>query len=96
MIRNYAAGFGTDADLAFRVSELWARRWPMAELQREPEELARATLAGVQAAGARYAVPRDATLLLVGDRSKIEAPVRALQLGDVIVLDAEGRPVGAR
>jgi hypothetical protein len=30
--------------------------------------------------------------LLVGDLSKIEAGVRELQLGEVVILDVEGRP----
>lgn len=33
------------------------------------------------------------TWLVVGDLSKIEAPLRALQLGEVTVLDADGKPV---
>ena len=31
--------------------------------------------------------------VVVGDLSKIEAPVRALNLGEVTVLDADGKPV---
>ena len=33
------------------------------------------------------------TWLVVGDLSKIEAPLRALELGEVTVLDADGKPV---
>ena len=62
----------------------------MAELQREPDELEKATLASVNAAAQKYAKPSGATLLLVGDLSKIESGVRELNLGDVVVLDAEG------
>ena len=94
LIRNYAAGFGTNVDVAARVSDLWSRRWPMSELDREPTELERATLPEVVAAAKKYAVPADATLLLIGDRAKIEAGVRALKLGDVVVVDVEGKPVG--
>jgi zinc protease len=94
IIRGYAAGFGTNRDVAGAVSELWSRRWAMEELVRETEGLARATLSDVQAAAKRYAVPASATLLLVGDRQKIEAGVRSLNLGEVIVVDAEGQPIG--
>jgi zinc protease len=94
VLRGYAAGFGTNRDVAARVAELWSRRWPMDELVREPEGVARATLSEVQAAAKRYAVP-DATIVLVGDRQKIEAGVRSLNLGEVIVVDAEGQPAGA-
>jgi zinc protease len=50
----------------------------------------------VQAAGKRYAVPAESTLVLVGDRSKIESGIRSLNIGEVIFLDVEGRPVGAK
>jgi hypothetical protein len=33
------------------------------------------------------------TWVIVGDLSKIEAPVRALNLGEVQVIDADGNPV---
>jgi hypothetical protein len=31
--------------------------------------------------------------VVVGDLSKVEAPVRALNLGEVSVLDSDGKPV---
>ena len=34
--------------------------------------------------------------VVVGDLSKTEAPVRALNLGEVIVLDADGKPVAKK
>jgi predicted Zn-dependent peptidase len=37
--------------------------------------------------------PQALTYVVVGDLSKIEAPVRALDLGPVQVLDADGKPV---
>jgi hypothetical protein len=66
----------------------------MSELQDETSGLERATLAAVNAAAKKYAVPATTMMLLVGDRSKIEAGVRELKLGDVVILDAEGKPVG--
>jgi zinc protease len=66
---------------------------PLTELQRLPDETGRVTLAQVNAAAQRYAVPGKATFLLVGDLSKIEPGIRELNLGEVVVLDAEGRQV---
>jgi zinc protease len=63
----------------------------MSDLQQETTELERATLAAVNTAAKKYAVPTSTMLLLVGDRSKIEAGVRELKLGDVVILDAEGK-----
>jgi zinc protease len=93
-IRNYAAGFATNDDIAWRVADLWSLRWPMEELQRTPEELAKATLTDVQAAARRYAVPSESGIILIGDRHKIESGVRALKLGEVIVVDGDGNELG--
>ncbi|MFD0739565.1 M16 family metallopeptidase [Lysobacter koreensis] len=50
------------------------------------------TAAQAQAA-AKVIDPNAVTWVVVGDLSKIEAPVRALNLGVVQVLDADGKPV---
>jgi hypothetical protein len=54
LVRNYAAGFGTNLGVARRIAALWSRRWPLEELAREPEQLQRTSLAEVQAAAQRY------------------------------------------
>ncbi len=50
------------------------------------------TIAEVQAA-AKTLVPGSLMYVVVGDLSKVEAPVRALNLGEVSVLDSDGKPV---
>ena len=47
----------------------------------------------VQAAADQVIHPDHLTWVIVGDLKKIEAPVRALNLGKVQVLDADGKPV---
>ena len=47
----------------------------------------------VQAAAEEVIHPDHLTWVIVGDLKKIEAPVRALKLGTVQVLDADGKPV---
>jgi zinc protease len=95
-VRGYAQEFETLGQLVGQIAQLWAQELPVSELQRLPDETQRATLAAVNAAAQRYAVPGKATLLLVGDLSKIEAGVRELNLGEVVILDAEGRPVARK
>ena len=92
-IRNYPANFGTNGDVTFRIADLWTRRWPLTMMADEPAELRRATLPQVQAAAAKYAVPAEAGLLLVGDRAKIEPGIRSLKAGELLFLDVEGNPV---
>ena len=45
----------------------------------------------LQAAAQKLIKPDQLTWVVVGDLSKIEAPVRALKLGEVKVLDGDGR-----
>ena len=50
-----------------------------------------------QAAAAAKAIdPSQLVWVVVGDLSKIEAPVRALNLGEVVVLDADGKPAAKK
>ncbi len=92
-IRGYAQQFESVGRIADQIANLWAYGLPMSELQRETTELERATLSAVNAAAKKYAVPARTMMLLVGDRSKIETGVRELKVGDVVILDAEGKPV---
>ncbi len=50
------------------------------------------TDASVQAAAKEIIHPDQLTWVIVGDLGKIEAPIRALKLGEVQVLDADGKP----
>ena len=61
------------------------------KLQQEPEKLMTVPLTAVNAAAKKYGTPASATLLLVGDLSKIEEGIRKLKLGEIVVLDVEGR-----
>jgi len=45
------------------------------------------------AEAAKIIDPSKLTWVVVGDLKQTEAPVRALNLGEVIVIDADGKPV---
>lgn len=91
-IRGYAQQFESHGRIAGQIADLWTAGMPITELQRESDESAKVTLAEVNAAAQKYAVPGQATLLLVGDVAKIEAGLRELNAGDIVVLNAEGMP----
>ena len=93
LIRGYAQQFESLGRVAEQVSDLWVTGTPMSELQREPQELEKATLASVNATAGKYAAPGGVTLLLVGDLSKIESGIRDLNLGEVVLVDPEGKTV---
>ena len=54
------------------------------------------TDANVRAAANQIIQPAALTWVIVGDLSKIEQPVRALNLGAISVIDADGKPVAVK
>jgi zinc protease len=93
MSRGYAQRFESYSRIAGQIADLWALGLPMAELQREFDETTKANLGATLAAAKEYARPDRASIVVVGDRAKIEARLRGLQAGDVVVVDSEGRAV---
>ncbi len=91
-VRGYAQQFESLARIAGQVSNLWVLGLPMTELQREYDATSKVTIEQIAAATKKYARPEAASMLLVGDRSKIESAVRDLKVGEIVVLDAEGKP----
>lgn len=52
------------------------------------------TTADLQRVATKYIDPDHLVILIVGDRAKIEAPVRATGIAPVVVLDLKGNPIG--
>ena len=69
-VRGYAQNFEALGQIVTQLANLWALGLPLTELQREPDELQKATLASVNAAAQKYAVPVKATLLLIATCQK--------------------------
>ena len=94
-VRGYAQQFESLDRITGEIANLWAWSLPTSELQREYDATNAVTIEQIAAASKKYVHPGEASLLLVGDRSKIEAKVKALNLGEIVVLDTEGKPVAA-
>ncbi|HEX7707838.1 MAG TPA: pitrilysin family protein [Thermoanaerobaculia bacterium] len=92
-IRGYSQQFESLGRIADQITELWANRLPLSELQREITAAGQISRDQVLAASTTWARPKEAVLLLVGDREKIEPGIRELNLGEIVILDAEGKPV---
>jgi zinc protease len=91
--RGYAQQFEALSRVVGQVADLWTEGLPMTEIQREYDETSKVTLEAARAAAQKYARPEKAALLLVGDRAKIEPGLKELNLGEIVLLDAEGKPV---
>ena len=92
ILRGYAQQFESLSRVVGQVADLWTDGMPMTELQRDYDEIGKLTIAAARAAAAKYAQPDKAALVLVGDRAKIEPGLKDLKLGEIVVLDAEGKP----
>ena len=92
-VRGYSQQFESLSRVSGQIATLWAQGLPMTELQREVDATGAATMADVTAASKKYVTPDKLSLLLVGDLAKIEPGVRSLNLGEIVVLDVEGKPV---
>jgi zinc protease len=90
-VRGYAQQFESLGRITTQVGNLWTLGLPMTELQREYDATTRMTIEPVLAAVKKYVRPESSAMLLVGDRAKIAAGVRDLKLGEIVVLDPEGR-----
>jgi zinc protease len=91
--RGYAQQFETLGRINEQIADLWASGLPMSELQREYDDTVKATLAETNAAAAKYARSEKATLVLVGDYAKIGPGLTELTLGEIVLVDTEGKPV---
>ncbi len=91
-VRGFAQTFESYSRVSDQIERLWTLGLPMSELQGEYDEAAKATLPAAIAAAKLHARPDRASMILVGDRGKIEGKVRDLKIGDIVVVDAEGRP----
>jgi zinc protease len=92
-VRGYAQQFEAYDRVAGQIVDLWVVGLPMTALQAETDELNKVALSAANGVAAKYAAPAGTSILLVGDLSKIEQGIRELNLGDVVILDVEGKPV---
>jgi zinc protease len=92
-MRGYAQQFESYGRIAGQIADLWTLGLPMSELQHEYDATVKATLPATLAAARKYVKAAQSSLVLVGDRTKMEAGLRKLNIGEIVILDTEGRPV---
>ena len=93
--RSLPGGYETGNSVLGQISGMVSYHRPDDYVQNKQQIINGVSLEAVRAA-ARDIHPEGLTWVVVGDLSKIEAPVRALNIGEVSVVDADGKPVAAR
>jgi predicted Zn-dependent peptidase len=94
-LRSQPGAYETASAVMGTISDMVEFGRPDDWVQRRNAEIAAMTPAQVNAA-ARTIDANALTWVVVGDLSKIEQPVRALKLGAVTVVDADGQPVAGK
>ncbi len=92
MLLGFPAGFERPGQVLSQVIQLIQHQLPDDYFRTVRERLAAVSLADVQEAGAERVRPKGLTVLVVGDRSAIEAGLRELGL-PLVLLDTEGRAI---
>ncbi len=88
-----AALFETSNSVVNSMGTLYTYHLPNNYYREYPAQIKAVTPEKVQALAAKVLKPDTMTIVAVGDRAKIEPELKALNLGDVEVRDADAKPV---
>jgi len=93
LVRSYPRRLETNGSVASELADLAFYRLPPSELVDWQRKVATVSLADVNRAARQYLDPQHYTTVVVGDLAAIQSSIAALNLGPVVVVDAEGNPV---
>ena len=91
-VRSMPGGYQTTSAVMGALQGIALYKRPDDYVQTLKSRIEAQTDASVEAAAKEIIHPNQLTWVIVGDLAKIEAPIRALNLGQVQVLDADGKP----
>ena len=92
MIKTLAGRWETSAAVASALGEIVTYGLPDDHYVTYADRVRNATDAQVNAAAKKFVDPSRLTWVVIGDRAKIEAGIKELKLGEIVLLDADGRP----
>jgi zinc protease len=91
LIRGFPPTFETPSHVLRRMIDIVHYSLPDDHFSRQVERLQAVTLADVHRVAAEHVDPSNLSIIVVGDRSVIEAPLRELGI-NIVLLDYEGNP----
>jgi zinc protease len=94
-IKALAGRWETSAAVAGALGELVTYGLPDDYYVKYADAIRQATDAQVNAVAKKFVDPSRLTWVVIGDRAKIEAGIKELNLGEIVLLDADGRPRSA-
>lgn len=93
LIQGLPARFASVSGVNGAITELYLEGLPQDYYQTFAERVRAVTGADLQRVAQRYIDTDHLVIVIVGDRKSIEAPLKALNYGPVVVLDVEGDPI---
>jgi zinc protease len=94
-IKTLAGRWETGRSVASALGEIVTYGLPDNYYTTYGERVRGATDTQVNAAAKKFVPPDRFVWVVIGDRAKIEAGIKELNLGDIVLLDADGRPKNA-
>jgi zinc protease len=94
LIQSLPSRLASLAGISGMVNEIYINGLPEDYWTQFQAGVKAVTVADVQRVAKQYIDADHLTILIVGDRAKIEAPVRATNIAPVVILDAKGNPIG--
>jgi zinc protease len=91
--RSLPGLFETTAQTVGSISQLFVYNLPLDYYRQLPARIDAVTTADIRRVAGKYLTPDSMVIVAVGDRSRIEAEMRKLNLGNLEVRDLEGNPV---
>jgi predicted Zn-dependent peptidase len=92
-VRSMPGAYQTGGAVMGELQRIAQYGYPDNEVATRKARIEAQTDPAVNAAAKEVVHPDQLTWVVVGDLAKIEAPIRALNLGPIVVLDADGTPV---
>ncbi len=93
MVRSLPGRFETSAEAAGSFSTLFVYGLGLDYYAQYPKKVTALDAAAAQAAARKYLVPERLVVVAVGDRQKIDAELKKLNLGSVEYRDADGNVI---
>jgi Predicted Zn-dependent peptidases len=93
-VKTLAGRWETSAAVASALGEIETYGLPKDYYVTYSDAVRNASDAQVNAAAKKFVNPNQMLWVVIGDRAKIEAGIRELNLGEIVLLDADGRPKG--
>ena len=95
LVQRLPATFASVSSINAALTTLWAEGLPDDYYQDYAKRIAAITRDDVIRVATQYVTPDRLAIVIVGDRSAIEAPLKATGIAPIVLYDIEGNPIGS-